>query len=169
MMEIELKARHVQPATPDPSAENAGPPQIDFPGRLAGIHASRSSMPNDLTLRIAEPFDDLPTWDASDDSDDSDDSDAPSPVDRGHLNLGTGSIHIAEFHLALGSVGGRFAHPTDGNQSARDTSLQRAWAALAASLVPGQRLRLLHIGLGAGVEARAQPYRLLGGCPNFCV
>lgn len=157
-MKIELKARLVQLATPDPSAENARPPQIDSPDSVAGIDASRSSMPKDLTLRIAEPCDDLPSRYTSDASDA---SDAPSPVDRGELNFGMDSSHIAEFHLELGSVGGRFAHPTDSNHSARDTCLQRTWAALAASLVPGQRLRLLHIGAGAGVEARAQPYRLL--------
>lgn len=151
-MQIELKARHVQPETPDPYAENAGPPQIDSPDSVAGFDASRSSRPKDLTLRIAEPFDDLPTCDASD---------APSAVDRGQLNLGTDSSLIAEFHLALGSVGGRFAHPTGDNQSAPDTCLQRTWAALAASLVPGQRLSLLHIGAGTGVEARVQPYRML--------
>jgi hypothetical protein len=152
MKQIDLKARHVQHATPDPSAENAGPPQIDSPDSVAGTNGLRSSMPKDLTLRIAEPFDDLPTCDVLD---------APSPVDRCQLNLGTDSSHIAEFHLALGSVGARFAHPTDNNQSARDTCLQRTWAALAASLVPGQRLRILHIGAGTGVEARAQPYRVL--------
>jgi hypothetical protein len=152
MKQIDLKARHVQHATPDPSAENAGPPQIDSPDSVAGTNGLRSSMPKDLTLRIAEPFDDLPTCDVSD---------APSPVDRCQLNLGTDSSHIAEFHLALGSVGARFAHPTDNNQSARDTCLQRTWAALAASLVSGQRLRILHIGAGTGVEARAQPYRVL--------
>jgi len=155
MMQIELKARYVEPPAPDPSAEIAVPPQIDSREIEAGIHTSRSSMPKDLTLRIAEPFDDLQSWHARDASD------APSSVDRGQLHLGTDSSHIAEFHLALGSVGGRFAHPTDSNQGARDTYLQRTWAALAASLVPGQRLRLLHIGKGPGVEARAQPYRLL--------
>jgi Helicase HerA, central domain/TraM recognition site of TraD and TraG len=95
----------------------------------------------------------LPFWDAPDTTEFS------RPFEQGQLDLRSGIIYVAEFHLALASVGGRLAHTKDTHEGATPLRVQRTWAALAASLVVGQRLRLLHVAAGAG--ARARPYRLL--------
>jgi len=69
------------------------------------------------------------------------------------------SGHIAEFHLELVSVGAMARSGHDDARAASPALRQGAWAALAASLVPGQHLRLLHVG--GAEDAHTRPYRLL--------
>lgn len=152
-MQIELKAGQGQAATPDASADSAVPPQIDFRVSEVAIRPLRPCMSENLTLRTAEHFDDLAFWNAPSTSEGSD------SFEHGQLDLRSGCAYVAEFQLALTSVGGQSAHVKDAHQIAGAIRGHRTWAALAASLVPGQRLRLLHIG--EGVEAQGRPYRLL--------
>jgi len=73
--------------------------------------------------------------------------------------MDAGCSHVAEFHLELVSVSHGPAVSHDQAAYQPDHQVQRAWAALSASLVPGQRLRFLHIGEGAQSQARG--YRML--------
>jgi hypothetical protein len=153
MMQIELKSGQDQAATSDESADSAVPPRIESRVSEVAISPLRPYMPENLTLRAAEPFDDLAFLYAPSTSEGAD------PLEHGQVHLRLGCTYVAEFHLALTSVGGQSAHVKDARETAGGTRGHRIWAALAASLVPGQRLRLLHIG--EGVEAQGRPYRLL--------
>lgn len=150
---MDLEARHHHQSTPL---------HIDHsPDRLSGIakdsdeggrEERRTGLKN-LTVRQVDPSDDELLWAAPFEASEPDD-DVP-----GHLESGTGAGHLAEFQLALVSVSRKHPAAAEWIDAAYMARAQKAWTALAASVSPGQRLRILHIGTGA--QAGAQPYRLL--------
>lgn len=150
---MELKTRHDCPSTPDLPAETVGRRPEVAPSSEDRVYTPRTVGLENLALRVADTFDDVPLCDVADSAD------APCVDEQRQLEGLVACGHVAEFHLALVSVGNRSAATLETRQSDPASRLQRTWAALAASLVPGQRLRVLHIG--AGHDVREQSYRLL--------
>lgn len=152
-MAMDLEARHHGGSTPASLAEPSD--------RLAGVVGAaddsecvqRHGGLESLTVRPATLSDDLPLAETSSEADRA----AQGVYESGESCTVDG--HLAEFHLALTSLGRRHAAVTKSLEATSAARAQRAWTALAASLSPGQRLSILHVG--SGLDATAQPYRVL--------
>lgn len=152
-MSMGMEARHEQDATPDCLA--------GFSERHAGVvgtaddsgYVRRRTGLESLTVRQAKVSDDLPLGETAGDA---------GPAGQRANELGescTAAGHLAEFRLALTSLCRRHAAATKSLEAASAAKAQKAWTALAASLSPGQRLSILHVG--SGVDATVQPYQVL--------
>lgn len=150
---MELKTRHDQSPSLDLPAETVGRRPEVVPASEDRVCTPRTGGLENLALRAANTLDHVPLWDAPDSVE------APHVDEQGKLEGLVACGHVAEFHLALVSVGNRSAATLETRQSVPASRLRNTWASLAASLVPGQRLRILHVG--AGHDVQEQSYRLL--------
>lgn len=150
---MELKTHHDQSPRVDLPVEIIGRFPEVRPATKELVRTRQTVWLENLTLRAADSPDDLPTWDSHDSAE------APAVDGQQHLEHRVACRHVAEFHLALVSVGARSAASLNTRKKDSAPRLQKTWTALAASLTPGQRLRILHIGMGHDVQGPS--YRLL--------
>lgn len=110
-MQMELKTRHDQSPSLDLPAETVGRRPEVAPASEDRVDTPRTGGLENLALRAADTLDDVPLWDAPDSVE------APHVDEQRELEDLVGCGHVAEFHLALVSVGNRSAATLETRQS----------------------------------------------------